>query len=117
MRILLAPHGTRGDVQPLLPLAHALAGRGHDVRFVAPANAVASIRASGFACESNGIDVEAMLRAQDVDFESFRRQMRHFNDVLVPRLFESLALLAQGAEFIVGSGVQMAAASVAEWTG
>jgi len=40
MRVLLAPHGTRGDVQPALALAVVLRARGHDARFVAPSNAL-----------------------------------------------------------------------------
>lgn len=47
MRILLAPYGTRGDVQPMLALALGLTSRGHRVKFVAPANFVEWIRAHG----------------------------------------------------------------------
>jgi UDP:flavonoid glycosyltransferase YjiC (YdhE family) len=72
VRILFAPYGTRGDVQPLIPLALALEARGHRIRFVAPANAVAWVRERGLACESNGVDVEAEVRA----IESNRGQRR-----------------------------------------
>ena len=57
MRVLLAPHGSRGDVQPMLALAHALRDRGHVPAFIAPSNFVSWIQALGFEAESNGIDV------------------------------------------------------------
>lgn len=113
MRVLLAPHGTRGDVQPLLALALGLRDRGHDVSFLAPDNFVAWIRGRSFACEGDGIDVEAMLRSGG-DLASLRWQMRHFSTVLVPALFESFARRTIDADVIVGAGVQLAAASVAE---
>src|SRR5262249_47753012 len=113
MRVLLAPHGTRGDVQPMLALAHALAARAHQVAFIAPTNFVAWIRAHGFDAESNGIDVEAVLREPGAGLPSMRWQRRHMND-LIPRLFESLGHYAGDADLIVGSGIQMAAPSIAE---
>jgi sterol 3beta-glucosyltransferase len=36
VRALLVTHGTRGDVQPLLALAVALRGRGHEAVLAAP---------------------------------------------------------------------------------
>ena len=63
VRVLLAPHGTRGDVQPMVALAVALRARGHRVPFVVPSNFVGWIRARGFAAESNGVDAEEVLRA------------------------------------------------------
>jgi vancomycin aglycone glucosyltransferase len=114
MHVLLAPHGSRGDVQPMLALARALRGRGHTARFVAPSNFVAWLRADGFDAEPNGIDVEAVLQAAGADLHSLRWQMRHLGEV-VDLLFAAVATASAGADLIVGSGIQMAAASVAEW--
>jgi vancomycin aglycone glucosyltransferase len=114
MHVLLAPHGTRGDLQPMLALAVALGARGHLASFVAPDNFVGWIRSHGFEAEPDGIDVEAMLRLSGAKLDSFRWQRRHFVDVLIPRLFESVARASPDADVIVGAGVQMAAASVAE---
>jgi UDP:flavonoid glycosyltransferase YjiC (YdhE family) len=61
MRILLASHGTRGDVQPMLALGLALRARGHVIQFLVPANFAAWIRSYGFEAESDGIDVEELL--------------------------------------------------------
>jgi vancomycin aglycone glucosyltransferase len=113
MRVLLAPHGTRGDVQPMLALAHALVDRDHDVAFIAPENFVAWIRSHGFDAESNGVDVEAVLCDPAADLQSMRWQRRHLSEVIA-RLFDSLGHYAGGADLIVGSGIQMAASSIAE---
>jgi len=115
MRVLLAPHGTRGDVQPMLALAHALRARGHAAAFVAPSNFVAWIRAQGFDAESNGIDVEAVLTEPGADLQSLRWQVRHLGE-LVDRLFASLAA-APDADVVVGAGIQMAGSSIAERRG
>ena len=113
MRVLLAPHGTRGDVEPMLALADALVARGHEVAFVVPANFVASIRSRGFQAASNGIDVEAVLTAPDADLHSMRWQHRHLSD-LTAQLFASLTGHSGDADLIVGAGIQLAASSVAE---
>lgn len=117
MRILFAPYGTRGDVQPLIPLASALAARGHDIRFVVPANAVAWVRARGFSCESNGVDVEAEVHAIASDVSAMRRHVRHLGDEIIPRLFGSVSAAAEGADLLVSSGVPLVAPSVAECWG
>jgi vancomycin aglycone glucosyltransferase len=114
MRVLLAPHGTRGDVQPLVALAVALRARGHVARFVAPSNAVKWIRAFGFEAESNGIDVEAVIYSAGADLHSLRWQMRHLSEVTAT-LFKSVARASEGVDLIVGAGVQMASSSIAEW--
>src|SRR5581483_4080539 len=117
VRVLLAPHGTRGDVQPMLALAIALRARGHAVSFVAPDNAVAWLASYGFYAAPNAIDVKRLLRAEAAVFDSLRWQARHFADVLIPTLFDTVARAAPDADLIVASGVQMAAASIAEARG
>ena len=119
MRVLLAPHGTRGDVQPMLALAAGLRTRGHDVSFVAPANSVPWIKSFGFQCFSDGIDVEQMMQGVGTRLQSLRWQMKYLADVLIPKLFETVPAAAEAANpsIIVGSGVQMAASSVAELRG
>ena len=115
MRFLLAPHGTRGDIQPMLALADALAARGHIVRFVAPANFVPWIAARGFEARSDGIDVERLFRTVGANFQSFRWQAEYLSRVLTPQLFESVAAASEDVDLIVGAGVQIAGASIAEW--
>ena len=98
----------------MLALAYALRERGHAVAFIAPANFVAWIGGHGFDAESNGVDVEAVLQEAGADLHSLRWQMSHLAS-LVDALFPAVARASDGADLIVGSGVQMATASVAEW--
>jgi vancomycin aglycone glucosyltransferase len=114
MRILLAPHGTRGDVQPIVALAVALRARGHVVRLIVPANFVSWVRGCGFDTESDGIDVEALLRSSGTGLQSLSWQMRYLSHNL-PLLFEPVARASEGCEQIIGAGLQFAAASVAQW--
>ena len=100
----------------MIALAVALRHRGHNVRFVTPANFVGWIRGLGFACESDGIDVEEVLRRPDIDVQSFRSQMQYFK-TLAPQLFDATARASAGAEIIVGSGVQLAGLSIADLRG
>ena len=116
MRVLLAPHGTRGDVQPMLALAMGLRDRGHTVSFVAPANSSPWITSFGFQCFSDGIDVEQMMQGAGTRLQSLRWQMKYLTDVLIPKLFETVQSAADAADpsIIVGAGVQMAGTSIAE---
>ena len=113
VRVLLAPHGTRGDVQPMLALASALHTRGHVVTFLVPDNFVGWVRAYGFEALGNGIDLEQLVRSAGARLDSMRWQLRHLADTLIPRLFDSFAG-APDADLIVGAGVQVAGGSVAE---
>jgi vancomycin aglycone glucosyltransferase len=114
MRILLAPHGTRGDVQPIVALAVGLRARGHVVLLTVPANFVPWVRGYGFDTESDGVDVEALLRSAGTDLQSLSWQMRYLSHT-TPLLFEPVARVSEGCELIIGAGLQFAAASVAEW--
>jgi vancomycin aglycone glucosyltransferase len=117
MKVLLAPHGRRGDVQPLLALALGLRERGHEPSFLVPDDCVQWIRDSGFPCEPNGIDVGGTFGSRGAAVASVRWRWRQFVDVVVPALFESFDRIDSRVDAIVGSGVQVAAASVAEQWG
>jgi vancomycin aglycone glucosyltransferase len=114
MRILLASHGTRGDVQPMVALGVALRGRGHVIQFVVPANFVAWIRGLGFDTQSDGLDVEELLRSASNGLQTISWQMRYLSHN-TPLFFEPLARASAGCELIVCAGIQFAAASVAQW--
>jgi len=116
MRILLASHGTRGDVQPIVALALALRARGHVVLLTVPANFVSWVRGYGFDAESDGVDVEALLRSAGSDLQSLSWQMRYLSHI-TPLLFGPVARASEGCELIVGAGLQFAAASVAQLRG
>src|SRR5438046_3578028 len=117
MKVLLAPHGTRGDVQPLLALARGLRERGHEPSFLVPDDCVRWIRDSGFPCEPNGIDVAGTFGSRGAAVASGRWPWRQFVDVVVPALFESFGRVDSHVDAIVCSGAQVAGASVAEQWG
>jgi len=62
MKVLLAPHGSRGDVQPQLVLGEELLRRGHTVTMAAPPNFRPSATARGFRFIPIGEDVNAILQ-------------------------------------------------------
>jgi UDP:flavonoid glycosyltransferase YjiC (YdhE family) len=100
VRILLAPYGTRGDIQPLIALAVALQARSHSVRFLVPFNSVQWVRARGFACESNGVDVEAEVRSIESETWAMRRYVRRMGDEIVPRLFDAVSRAAVDVDLV-----------------
>jgi vancomycin aglycone glucosyltransferase len=114
MRILLVSHGTRGDVQPMVALGVALKARGHLVRLVAPANFVTWVHGYGLDMQSDGIDVEALLRSSGTGLQTLSWQMRYLSHT-TPLLFDPVARASEGCELIVCAGIQFAAASVAQW--
>ena len=114
MRILLASHGTRGDVQPIVALGVALKARGHVVRLVAPANFVAWVQSYGLDMQSDGIDVEALLRSSGTGLRSLSWQMGYLSHI-TPLLFDPVARASEDCELIVCAGIHFAAASVAQW--
>jgi vancomycin aglycone glucosyltransferase len=114
MRILLVSHGTRGDVQPIVALGVALKARGHRVQLVAPANFVTWVHGYGLDMQSDGVDVEALLRSSGSGLQSLSWQMRYLSHT-TPLLFEPVARASEGCELIVCAGIQFAAASVAQW--
>jgi vancomycin aglycone glucosyltransferase len=114
MRILLVTHGTRGDVQPVVALGVALKARGHVVQLVAPSNFVTWVRGYGLDIQSDGIDVEDLLRSARSGLQTLSWQLRYLSHN-TPLLFEPVARASEGFELIVCAGIQFAAASVAQW--
>lgn len=114
MRVLLAPHGTRGDIQPMLALAVALQTRGHRAWFVAPDGFLAWIRACGFDAVSNGVDMVAAMQAPDARLDSIRWMFGVLKSQTA-RMFEPIALASKDADMIVGAGAQLVTASIADF--
>jgi len=105
MRILLASHGTRGDVQPIVALGVALKARGHSVQLVAPANFVTWVRGFGLDAQSDGVDVEALLRSSGSGLQSLKWQMRYLTNN-TPLFFEPVARASEACELIIGAGLE-----------
>jgi len=64
VRVALVTWGTRGDVQPFVSLARALADRGHDVRVIAPRNGEEMARAANVPFRSLPLDLQSLLPAE-----------------------------------------------------
>jgi vancomycin aglycone glucosyltransferase len=114
MRVLLAPHGTRGDIQPMLALGVALRAFGHVAAFSVPSGFLDWIRANGFEATSNGTDIEADMRSPDARLDSVRWMFGRLKDHTA-LMFEPIARASEGADVIVGAGAQLVTASIADW--
>jgi UDP:flavonoid glycosyltransferase YjiC (YdhE family) len=118
MRIALAVDGTRGDVHPMLALGERLRARGHEVVVCAPPDFAADALAHGFAFrpvgrsahETLGEEAEAVVKG---GLRMLRAANRYMYTILRDQ-FAALPAASAGADLIVGAGIQMAAASVAE---
>ncbi len=108
MKIVLAPVGTRGDVQPLVALARLLRDRGHDVLLSAPANFAGFIASYGLPFAPNAPSYAQFF--QEIQNEPFLNVLAK----QVPRQFRLLNEIAKGADAIVGSMLQVAGPSIAE---
>lgn len=113
MRVLLAPFGTRGDVQPMLALAHGLKAAGHDAVFCAPPNYGAWIEAHGFVFHGAGLDYGTVLR------ELTASKARAFAVLAaeVPAQFAALAPLVDEADVVISASLEYATSSLAERAG
>lgn len=113
MRILLAPGGSRGDVQPQLALGVRLAARGHRVSVAAAPNFRVWVEGHGLAFHTFGPDVEALSREMG---EALRNPLTfaHVGLTVLRQQFTDLeAAAARGVDVIAGAGAQGAGGSVA----
>lgn len=120
MRILLSTIGSRGDVQPLVALAHQLRAQGHGVRLCVPPDFQAWIASLGFPVVPIGPALQPMTAARPqataVQLSPERRQQ--LADASVAAQFETVAEAAAGCDTIVAAtALQIAARSVAEKLG
>ena len=118
LRILLATVGSRGDVQPMLGLAQALAARGHVPVIAAPANFEAWVRSQGFEFAPLGTDVQAFLNANTGVltgnvFAGLATIKRYFADE-IPLWAWQAAQAARGADAVLWAGLAIVVPSVCE---
>ncbi|MCI0377453.1 MAG: glycosyltransferase [Gemmataceae bacterium] len=112
-KIVLAPVGTRGDVQPLLGLGVRLAGRGHDVTLCAPANFAGWVQSFGLRFVAIGEDFQANLKDyRDGGTAAILAVARQ-----LPQQFAELERACEGANALIGAGFQFAGPSIAEQLG
>jgi len=123
MKIVVAVHGTRGDVEPCLAVAIELRRRGHEVSMAVPPNLIDFATTSGFAMVvAYGPDSQ-----QQIESEFFRRwrhprhpliwlrEARHYLMQGWQEMGEVLYNLSQDVDLILtGTTYQEVAANVAE---
>lgn len=116
MKIALAATGTRGDVQPLIALAHTLRTRGHDVVLAASPSFAA--QAEGLSFSPMGRDVDAWLRDEGGRLPATALSLfRLFNRALKSELeaqFKVLPELTRDVDVLIGAGALVAGGTVAE---
>ncbi len=115
MRVLLAPVGSRGDVQPMLALADGLRRAGHSVTLAVPRGMEGLAAAHGIAAIGSGSDVLQLVQAHAADLH---RPLRAFTVLLreckreLQLQLDEMERLVPGHDLVVGAGLQLAAAAV-----
>jgi UDP:flavonoid glycosyltransferase YjiC (YdhE family) len=118
MRIVLAPEGSRGDVQPLLALGEALIARGCQVCVAAPPDARPWAEARGLAFRATGPGLREYLQTHAAAMHggtlSLHKKAEQYVRDALPQQVQALLEATEGADALVAAGVQLAAGSVAE---
>ncbi|MGE2727293.1 glycosyltransferase [Mycolicibacterium pulveris] len=130
MKVVLACHGVRGDVEPCIVIGRELLRRGHDVHIVVPPNVVGFAESAGLTATPWGSDSQAMMDAQrdywtcffrfpwrPKELEGLGRQIGEIvTQCWTQEAFATLTSLAEGANLIIaGNGFEQFAANVAEY--
>ena len=118
LRVVLAPVGSRGDVQPMLALAQAFVVRGHVPLIAAPPNFETWVRSLGFDFAPLGVDMQVFL-AEHSDamtgnpVKMAQTMSRHFSEQ-IPLQAQQLTPVCRGADALLWGGLALAAPTVAE---
>lgn len=130
MKVVLACHGVRGDVEPCIVIGRELLRRGHKVRIAVPPNLVAFAEAAGLAATPWGSDSQDMMDAQRDYWTCFfripwkpddlKRLGNEISEIVTKcwtqEAFTTLASLAEAADVVIaGNGFEQFAANVAEY--
>jgi UDP:flavonoid glycosyltransferase YjiC (YdhE family) len=130
MKVVLACHGVRGDVEPCVVIGRELVRRGHDVTIAVPPNVVAFAEAAGLAATAWGDESQIMMDAQRDYWTAFFQKPWKPKELeklganigeIVTRCwtseaFATLTALAEGADVIIaGYGFEQFSANVAEY--
>lgn len=127
MKVVLASHGTRGDVEPCAAVGLELLRRGHEVRIAAPPNLLGFVESAGLTAVGYGPDSEEQVRAvADFVHHAFKPQnpvnlVRAGRALFVEgwaQMSRTLISLADGADLLVtGQTYHGVVANVAEYYG
>lgn len=132
MKVVLACHGVRGDVEPSVVIGRELLRRGHDVHIVVPPNVVGFAESAGLSATAWGTDSQVMMDAQRDYWTCFFQMPWKSKDLArlgeeigeivaqcwTEEAFSTLMSVAEGADLIIaGNGFEQFAANVAEHYG
>ena len=125
MKVVLAAHGTRGDVEPCATVGLELLRRGHEVRMAVPPNLVGFVESAGLAAVGYGPDSQQQVNAvADFVHHAFKPQnpislVRAGRELFVEgwaQMSRTLTPLADGADLLVtGQTYHGVVANVAEY--
>jgi UDP:flavonoid glycosyltransferase YjiC (YdhE family) len=125
MKVVLAAHGTRGDVEPCATVGLELQRRGHVVRMAVPPNLVSFVESVGIAAVGYGPDSQQQVNAvADFVHHAFTPQnpitlVRAGRELFVEgwaQMGRTLTSLADGADLLVtGQTYHGVVANVAEY--
>jgi UDP:flavonoid glycosyltransferase YjiC (YdhE family) len=113
MKVVLAPVGSRGDVEPMIALGVGLRRAGHHVTLFVAENYKDAVEGQLLRYARGGRDVQAVAKAEG---ESVRNPLTviKLTRISVAEQFELLPAAAEGADLIVGTLLTTAGPSVAE---
>jgi UDP:flavonoid glycosyltransferase YjiC (YdhE family) len=112
MKVVLAAHGTRGDVEPCATVGLELLRRGHEVRMAVPPNLVGFVESAGLAAVGYGPDSQQQVNSVgDFVHHAFKPQnpislVRAGRELFVEgwaQMSRTLTPLADGADLLVTS--------------
>ena len=112
MKVVLAPVGTRGDVQPLLALGVALSQAGHGVTFCAAESYAPLVREAGLSYARGGREMETLIRERGESLGNPFAGARASRMVLDEQ-FELVRPACQGADVLIGTSVLLLGPSIA----
>jgi UDP:flavonoid glycosyltransferase YjiC (YdhE family) len=125
MKVVLAAHGTRGDVEPCAAMGLELLRRGHEVRMAVPPNLVDFVESAGLGAVGYGPDSDKQVNAlADFHHHVFTLQnpvnlVRDVRELFVEgwaQMSTTLTSLADGADLLVtGQTYHGVVANVAEY--
>ena len=125
MKIVLAAHGTRGDVEPCAAVGLELLHRGHEVHIAAPPDLLDFVESAGLRAVGYGPDSQRQVSAlADVIHHAFTLQnpidfVRSVSELFVEgwaQMGRTLAALADGADILVtGQTYHGVVANIAEY--
>jgi len=116
VKVVLAPVGTRGDVQPMIGLGVALQRAGHAVTLCAAENDADWVREHGLAYARGGRDAETLIRERGESMGNPIAVLRGARDV-IDEPFALLRAACHDADLLIGTVLLTLGPSIAEGLG